>query len=40
LEAPLIRDTMATDDEQNDGFNDDDYKYSLVFPLGGSTFFG
>jgi hypothetical protein len=39
LEARLIRDTMATDDDENDGFNGDDYNYRFwYFPFGGSTF--
>jgi hypothetical protein len=32
--APLIRDTMIIDDdEDNDGFNDDDYNYRFWYFL-------
>jgi hypothetical protein len=35
LGAPLIRDTMATDDDEDDGFDDDDdYNYRFwYFPF-------
>jgi hypothetical protein len=41
LGAPLIRDTMITDDdEDNDGFDgyDYDYDFLLFFPFGRSSF--
>jgi hypothetical protein len=44
LGAPLIRDTMNTDDDveygsNGDDFNGDDYDYRFLYsPFGGSTF--
>jgi hypothetical protein len=44
LGAPLIRDTMATDDDEDNGsggddFNGHDYDYRFWYsPFGGSTF--
>jgi hypothetical protein len=40
LGAPLIRDTVITDeDEVNNGFNGDEYDYGFRYhPFGGSTF--
>jgi hypothetical protein len=33
LGAPLIRDTMPTDDDEGDGFNDGDYYYGFWYFL-------
>jgi hypothetical protein len=39
LGALLIRDTMSTDDDEDNGSNGDDYDCILVFfPFGGNTF--
>jgi hypothetical protein len=39
LEASLIRDTMITDDDDDNDFNGDDYDYRFWYsPFGGSTF--